>query len=39
MNNSDDEFWVRGTASSRKLSVRETVEYIKSRSGTSSAER
>lgn len=32
MNNGDEEFWIRGTSSSRKLSVRETVEYLKGRS-------
>ncbi|KUK70242.1 MAG: Putative adenine-specific methylase MJECS02, partial [Methanocalculus sp. 52_23] len=28
-NNGDDEFWIRGTSSSRKLSMREAIEYIK----------
>jgi len=30
-NNGDDEFWIRGTSSSRKLSMREAVEYIERR--------
>lgn len=29
--NNDEEFWIRGTSSSRKLSLRESIEYIKSR--------
>jgi hypothetical protein len=28
--NNDEEFWIRGTSSSRKLSLRESIEYIKS---------
>jgi predicted HTH transcriptional regulator len=28
-NNGDDEFWIRGTSSSRKLSMRQAVDYIK----------
>lgn len=30
-NNGDDEFWIRGMSSSRKLSMREAVEYIERR--------
>jgi len=30
-NNGDDEFWIRGASSSRKLSMREAVEYIERR--------
>ncbi|RQD83290.1 MAG: hypothetical protein D5R96_03335 [Methanocalculus sp. MSAO_Arc2] len=30
-NNGDDEFWIRGMSSSRKLSTRETVDYIENR--------
>ncbi|MCT8336600.1 restriction endonuclease [Methanoculleus sp. Afa-1] len=30
-NNGDDEFWIRGSSSSRKLSMREAVEYIERR--------
>jgi len=35
-NNGDDEFWIRGTSSSRKLSLSQAVEYIKTHFGTSS---
>ncbi|RQD85214.1 MAG: hypothetical protein D5R96_00020, partial [Methanocalculus sp. MSAO_Arc2] len=29
--NGEDEFWIRGMSSSRKLSTRETVDYIENR--------
>ena len=35
-NNGDDEFWIRGMSSSRKLSLSQAVEYIKAHFGTPS---
>ncbi|HQD27240.1 MAG TPA: ATP-binding protein, partial [Methanoculleus thermophilus] len=35
-NNGDDEFWIRGTSSSRKLSLSQAVDYIKTHFGTPS---
>jgi hypothetical protein len=35
-NNGDDEFWIRGMSSSRKLSLSQAVDYIKTHFGTPS---
>ncbi len=35
-NNGDDEFWIRGSSSSRKLSLSQAVDYIKTHFGTPS---
>ena len=35
-NNGDDEFWIRGASSSRKLSLSQAVDYIKTHFGTPS---